>query len=96
MSSTPTDPTELLEIGSGVFALILFSVSMYAWSKRRQPALIVVAAAFFLFFTKTPLDYILPSQTRDIVRVGIDFATLALFFVAIVVRPRRTISIGTS
>jgi hypothetical protein len=96
MSSTPTDPTELLEIGRGVFSLILFSVSMYAWSRRKQPALLVVAAAFFLFFTKTPLDYVLPSQTLDIVRVGIDFGVLALFFVAIVVRPRRDISIGTS
>jgi len=49
----------------------------------------MVAAAFFLFFIKTFVDYILPSPTEDIVRVGIDFAALALFFVAIVVRPRR-------
>ena len=89
MSSSPTDPTELLEIGRGIFALILFSLSLYAWSRRKQPALIMVAAAFFLFFIKTFVDYILPSPTEDIVRVGIDFAALALFFVAIVVRPRR-------
>ncbi|TMH95919.1 hypothetical protein E6H37_04475 [Candidatus Bathyarchaeota archaeon] len=89
MSGSPTDPTELLEIGRGIFALILFSLSLYAWSRRRQPALIMVAAAFFLFFIKTFVDYILPSPTEDIVRVGIDFAALALFFVAIVVRPRR-------
>ena len=89
MSASPTDPTELLEIGRGIFALILFSLSLYAWSRRRQPALIMVAAAFFLFFIKTFVDYILPSPTEDIVRVGIDFAALALFFVAIVVRPRR-------
>jgi len=89
VSGSPTDPTELLEIGRGIFALILFSLSLYAWSRRRQPALIMVAAAFFLFFIKTFVDYILPSPTEDIVRVGIDFAALALFFVAIVVRPRR-------
>jgi hypothetical protein len=95
MSASPTDPTELLEIGRGIFALILFSLSLYAWSRRRQPALIMVAAAFFLFFTKTFLDYVLPPPTEDIVRVGIDFAALALFFVAIVVRPRQDLGKGT-
>ena len=96
MSASPTDPTDLLEIGRGIFALILFSLSLYAWSRRRQPALIMVAAAFLLFFMKTLLDYVLPSTTEDIVRVGIDFAALALFFVAIVVRPRRDLGKGTS
>ncbi len=96
MSASPTDPTDLLEIGRGIFALILFSLSLYAWSRRRQPALIMVAAAFLLFFMKTLLDYVLPSTTEDIVRVGIDFAALALFFVAIVVRPRRDLGKGPS
>ncbi len=96
MSASPTDPTDLLEIGRGIFALILFSLSLYAWSRRKQPALIMVAAAFLLFFTKTLLDYVLPSTTEDIVRVGIDFVALALFFVAIVVRPRRDLGKGTS
>ena len=96
MSGTPTDPTDLLEIGRGIFALVLFSLSLYAWSRRSQPALIIVAAAFLLFFMKTLLDYVLPSTTEDIVRVGIDFVALALFFVAIVVRPRRDLGKGTS
>jgi len=96
MSASPTDPTDLLEIGRGIFALILFSLSLYAWSRRRQPALIMVAAAFLLFFMKTLLDYVLPSTTEDVVRVGIDFVALALLFVAIVVRPRRDLGKGTS
>jgi hypothetical protein len=96
VSGSPTDPTELLEIGRGIFALILFSLSLYAWSRRKQPALIMVATAFFLFFIKTFLDYILPSPTEDFVRVGIDFAALALFFVAIVVRPRQDPGKGTT
>ena len=96
MSGTSTDPTDLLEIGRGIFALILFSLSLYAWSRRKQPALIMVAAAFFLFFIKTFLDYLLPSPTEDFVRVGIDFAALALFFVAIVVRPRQDPGKGTT
>ncbi|HZD12684.1 MAG TPA: hypothetical protein VE177_04105 [Candidatus Binatus sp.] len=89
MTNLPTDPIELLEIGRGVFALVLSSLTLYAWSKRRQLALILVAAAFFLFFTKTLFDFLLPAVILDIVRVTIDFAALALFFVAIVVRPRH-------
>jgi hypothetical protein len=96
MSGSSTNPTDLLEIGRGIFALILFSLSLYAWSKRRQPALIMVAAAFLLFFMKTLLDYVLPSTTENIVRVGIDFVALALFFVAIVVRPRKDLGKGPS
>lgn len=89
MTSNPTDPIELLELGRGVFALVLFAVSLYAWQIRRQPALVMVAVAFFLFFTKTLFDFFLPAAALDVVRVTIDFAALALFFVAIVVRPRH-------
>jgi hypothetical protein len=95
VSGSPTEPIELLEIGRGIFALILFSLSFYAWSRRKQPALIMVATAFLLFFLKTLLDYVLPSTTEDFVRVGIDFAALALFFVAIVVRPRKDLGKGS-
>jgi hypothetical protein len=89
MTEIPTDPVELLEIGRGIFAFALFSLSVFAWSKRRQPALIMVATAFFLFFAKTLFDFFLPSTILDLAGVTIDFAALALFFVAIVVRPRR-------
>lgn len=89
MTSIPTDPVELLEIGRGFFAFALFSLSLFAWSKRRQPALIMVATAFFLFFAKTLFDFFLPETILDFVRVSIDFVALALFFVAIVVRPRH-------
>src|SRR5712664_1352245 len=83
------DPSEILELGRGVFALVLFAISLYAWSKRKQPALLIVATAFLLFFVKTILDILLPTSTLlDLTREFIDFAALALFFVAIVVRPR--------
>jgi hypothetical protein len=92
-----TDPAELLELGRGVFALVLFMISLYAWSKRRQFALIIVATAFLLFFVKTVLDILLPTSTLlDLSREFIDFAALALFFVAIVVRPRKALDKGTS
>lgn len=89
MTEIPTDPVELLEIGRGIFAFALFALSIFAWSKRRQPALIMVATAFFLFFTKTLVDFFLPAVILDLTRVTIDFVALALFFVAVVVRPRH-------
>jgi hypothetical protein len=91
-----TDPAEILELGRGVFALVLFTIYLYAWSRRRQLALIIVATAFLLFFAKTILDILLPTSTLlDLTREFIDFAALALFFVAIVVRPRKDPGKGT-
>jgi uncharacterized membrane protein len=85
-----TDPDEILQLGRGIFALALFTISLYAWSKRKQPALIIVATAFLLFFAKTILDVLFPMSTLlELAREFIDFAALALFFVAIVVRPRK-------
>ena len=92
-----TDPAEILELGRGAFALALFAISLYSWSKRKQPALIIVAVAFLLFFAKTVLDVLFPMSTLlDLTREFIDFAALALFFVAIVVRPRRDLGKGTA
>jgi hypothetical protein len=96
-SGLSTDPAEMLELGRGVFALLLFTISLYAWSKRKQPALLIVATAFLLFFAKTILDVLLPTSTLlDLTREFIDFAALALFFVAIVVRPRTDLGKGTA
>jgi uncharacterized membrane protein YcfT len=92
-----TDPAELLEIGRGVFGLALFMISLYAWSKRKQPALLIVATAFLLFFAKTVLDVLYPtSQLIDLIRPLFDFVALALFFVAIVIRPRKNLGKETA
>lgn len=91
-----TDPFEILELGRGIFALVLFSVSLYAWYRRRQPALVIVSLAFLLFFVKSALDLLpLPLSVNEFTRVSIDFVALALFFIAIVVRPRKHDSSGT-
>ena len=77
--------------------MVLFAISLYAWFRRKQPALIIVATAFLIFFAKTVLDVLLPKSTLlDLTREFIDFAALALFFVAIVVRPRKDIGKGTA
>ncbi len=89
------DPAEILELGRGVFALVLFTITLYAWSKRRRPALLIVATAFLLFFGKTVLDVLYSTSTLiDIVRPLFDFIALALFFVAIVIRPRKDLGKG--
>jgi hypothetical protein len=92
-----TDPAELLEIGRGIFGLALFTISLYAWSKRKQPALLIVATAFLLFFAKTILDVLYPTSTLiDLIRPLFDFVALALFFVAIVIRPRKNLGKETA
>ena len=91
------DPSEILELARGVFALVLFTISLYAWSKRKQPALLIVAAAFLPFFAKTVLDVFYPTSTLlELVRPLFDFIALTLFFVAIVIRPRKDLGKGTA
>jgi hypothetical protein len=84
-----------LHMWSAIFAVILLSLSLYAWVRRRQPALIVVSAAFLLFFLKIVIE-IFPSLDQmtgqfplDLLLVFIDFATLGLFFAALVLKPKR-------
>ncbi len=84
---------EALGIASGIFALLLFSLSMYAWSRRRQPALAIVSIAFLLFFLRHIVQVLAEMYEFDsavaLTLVFMDFIILALFFVAIVIRPRR-------
>jgi apolipoprotein N-acyltransferase len=87
------DIADVLRVGTGVFALILFSLSLYAWSRRRrQPALAIVSSAFLLFFLKQAIWLL--SDAYDFGSIELllevfDFVILALFFLAIVLRPRR-------
>lgn len=83
------DVTDLLGAAAGIFALILFALSTFAWVKRRQTSLILVSVVFFLFFLKIVLE-VLPTQGNilQFASVMLDFLILALFFLAIVVKPR--------
>jgi predicted PurR-regulated permease PerM len=87
------ETAEALGIGSGIFALALFSLSIYAWYKRRQPALAIVSAAFLLFFLRHLVQVLAEVYEFDSIvalpLVFADFVILALFFLAIVVRPKR-------
>src|SRR5207244_7593534 len=82
------DPSEILELARGVFALVLFTISLYAWSKRKQPALLIVATAFLPFFAKTVLDVFYPTSTLiDFIRPLFYFIPLAFFCVALFTKP---------
>lgn len=87
------ETAEALGIASGIFALLLFSLSMYAWFRRRQPALAIVSIAFLLFFFRHIVQVLAEmyefSSSVSLTLVFVDFIILALFFVAIVIRPKR-------
>jgi hypothetical protein len=89
------DVADAFRLGTGIFALLLFLLSLYAWSRRKQPALLLVSAAFLLFFFKIiveflPLAYDIGEVALwDLILILIDFIILALFFLAIVIRPKR-------
>ena len=81
---------ELLQIGSGLFALGLFVISMIAYRRSRQNRILMVSASFFLYFLKMALqhiDIILPNLETsfiDLLVASSDFVILLLFFLAVV------------
>ncbi len=81
----------VLEISTGAFSFVLFAITLYAWWRRgRQPTLIIVSMAFLAFFAKQLVEVLPLSQFHgELFSASMDFLTLALFFVALVVRPRR-------
>jgi apolipoprotein N-acyltransferase len=86
------DAADVFRIGSGIFSLALLSLSLYAYSRRRQPALVIVSSAFLLFFLKQAiwlLSDVYEFGPIDLLLEVFDFIILALFFVAIVLRPSR-------
>ena len=80
-----------LEISTGAFSFVLFAITLYAWWRRgRQPTLIIVSIAFLAFFAKQLVEVLPLSQFHgELFSATMDFLTLALFFIALVVRPRR-------
>jgi cbb3-type cytochrome oxidase subunit 3 len=79
------------DAATGIFSLVLFAITLYAWATRgRQPTLLIVSMGFLTFFIKK-LAGVLPliDLHGELFRSFMDFLTLALFFVALVVRPQR-------
>ncbi|MGA2875318.1 MAG: hypothetical protein ABSE82_07240 [Nitrososphaerales archaeon] len=83
--------TFFLETAASIFSLVLFFVTMYAWSRRgRQPALLVVSVAFLVYFSKLIIEILPIGELHDdLVSSIMDFVTLGIFFIALVVKPQR-------
>src|SRR2546428_13048074 len=91
------DPSGLLDIGQAVFSVILFAVSLYAWYLRKQISLVIVALAFLMFFVRTVIrEFFAQIPGEDFITDFLDFVALTLFFLAVVVSPRKDLGKGTS
>jgi uncharacterized membrane protein YqjE len=75
----------------GCFAVVLFLVSLYAWSRRRNAGLLLVSLAFLVFSLKEVIWTLsqMYNSSMDLTRTLLDFVVLGLFFVAITLRPRK-------
>ncbi|MDG6905899.1 MAG: hypothetical protein JRN20_08955 [Nitrososphaerota archaeon] len=82
----------IIETASSVFSLLLFFVTLYAWSRRgRQSTLLIVSLAFLVYFSKLLIEIIPVGELHDELIASImDFVTLGLFFLALVIRPNRS------
>jgi hypothetical protein len=88
------DIAEFFEFGSGIFAAILFVLSLIAYKSVKSKRLLFVSAAFGLIAIRTlllRLDLFVPtieSSLLELVIAVMGFAALALFFIAIVKREK--------
>jgi hypothetical protein len=83
------DLVDVIAIASGIFAIVLLSLSTYAWLKRKQTSLILVSAVFLVFVFRIAIETILPfSDSLQLILEILDFVILGLLFIAIVVPPR--------
>jgi hypothetical protein len=86
------DIAELFEFGTGIFAGILFVLSLIAYRNSKSRRLIFVACAFGLFAIRTiilRIDLFVPeveSSILELILAIMGFAALGLFFMAIVTR----------
>lgn len=82
---------ELLDFAIGIFALVLFALSISTYRKTRLRRLLIVSIAFLLFAIEVvirQLDafvFAVGYQTDQTIAVGMEFIILLLFFIAVVV-----------
>jgi hypothetical protein len=84
------DVAEIFDLGSGIFAAILFVLSLIAYRKVKLKKILFVAIAFGLFAVRTilsRLDLFMPdieSSFLELMLAITSFIALSLFFLAIV------------
>ena len=97
-----TDMAELFDIGSGVFAVILCTLSLIAYRNLKSTRMLLVSAAFGMFAIHaivSRLDLFIPqieSSVLELIVSIISFVSLAFFFLAIVKRPKIKVGTRTS
>lgn len=88
------DVAEIFDFGTGIFAAILFALSLKAYRNLRSKKLLFVSGAFGIFAIRTivsRLDLFMPEIESTILELFLavmSFAALALFFLAIVKREK--------
>jgi hypothetical protein len=86
--------SDLFEFGTGVFAGILFALSLNAYRNLKTKRLLLVSIAFILFSVNVIISKLevfgvtIESSILDMILAILTFAALALFFMAIVRRER--------
>jgi hypothetical protein len=84
------DIAEIFEFGSGIFAFLLFGLSLVAYKNMKMRRILFVSIAFGLFGLRTVvarLDLFMPEIESSMVEMTLaimSFAALSLFFIAIV------------
>lgn len=84
------DIAEIFDFGSGIFAFLLFGLSLVAYRNTRMRKILFVSIAFGLFGLRTVvshLDLFIPEVESSLVEVMLaimGFVALSLFFIAIV------------
>ena len=90
LETEPFAISDGLEVGIGIFSLILFALSITAYRNTGIKKILFAAAAFGLFAVQLLVDALedslefIPENVADILVPFITLAILILFFVAIV------------
>jgi hypothetical protein len=84
------DIAEIFDFGSGIFAFLLFGLSLVAYRNMKMRRILFVSIAFGLFGLRTVvsrLDLFMPEIESSLVEMTLaimSFVALSLFFIAIV------------
>jgi hypothetical protein len=88
------DLAEFFDLGTGIFAAILFALSLIAYKRIKSRRILYVAIAFAIFAIRaivSNLDLFMPeieSSSLELLLAVMGFAALGLFFLAIVRREK--------
>ena len=88
------DLAEFFDLGTGIFAAILFALSLIAYKRIKSRRILYVAIAFAIFAIRaivSNLDLFMPeieSSSLELLLAIMGFAALGLFFLAIVRREK--------